>query len=130
MHTEAVSKACVTNAGWHTSGVQQQQYHTLGMTNARARERTAAHLDPLLISEGWPHMMRLSDDGLVRLQNHACLVHIDMKGSQDKDEPGEGSVGGDGLQPVIIDVEQHHLRLCGLEDQVTKLLNLQSCLKL
>ena len=74
-------------------------------------------------------MVRLSDDGLVRLQDHTGLVHIDVQGSQDEDEPGEGSVGGDGFQPVIIDVEQHHLRLCGLEDQVTKLLNLQSCLR-
>ena len=74
-------------------------------------------------------MVRLCDDGLVRLQNHACLVDIDVQGSQDQDEPGEGSVGGDGLEPVIIDVEQHHLRLCSLQDQVTKLLNLQGCLQ-
>lgn len=74
-------------------------------------------------------MVRLGDDGLVWLQDHASLVDIDMQGSQDEDEAGEGGVGGDGLQPVIIDVEQHHLWLCCLQDQVTKLLNLQSCLQ-
>lgn len=74
-------------------------------------------------------MVRLSADGLVWLQNHASLVHIDVQGSQDEDEAGEGGVGGNGLQPVIIDVEQHHLWLRGLQNQVTKLLNLQSCLQ-
>lgn len=76
----------------------------------------ASYLDPLLVSEGWPHMVRLCDDGLVRLQNHACLVYIDVQGSQNEDKPGEGRVGGDGLEPVVVDVEQHHLRLCGLQD--------------
>ena len=74
-------------------------------------------------------MVRLCDNGLVWLQDHACLVNVDVQGSQDQDEPGEGSVGGDGLEPVVVDVEQHHLRLCSLQYQVTKLLNLQSCLQ-
>lgn len=34
-------------------------------------------------------------------------------------------VGRDGLEPVIVQVEQHHLRLCSLQNQVTKLLHLQ-----
>ena len=51
------------------------------------------HLDPLLISEAGPHMVGLSDDGLVRLQDHARLVHIHVEGSQDEDQPGEGGVG-------------------------------------
>lgn len=50
------------------------------------------YLDPLLISERWPHVVRLCDDGLVRLEDHACLVNVDVQGSQDEDEPGEGSV--------------------------------------
>ncbi len=87
------------------------------------------YLDPLLISEAWPHMVRLCDDGLVWLQNHASLVHIHMEGTQDKDQPREGGVRRNGLQPVIIDVEQHHLWLCGLQDEITKLLNLERCLQ-
>ena len=35
-------------------------------------------------------------------------------------------VGRDGLEPVIVQVEQHHLRLCSLQNQVTKLLHLQN----
>ena len=35
-------------------------------------------------------------------------------------------VGGDGLEPVVIQVEQHHLGLRGLQDQVTKLLHLSN----
>ena len=33
-------------------------------------------------------------------------------------------VGGDALEPVIVEVEEHHLRLCGLQDQVSQLLHL------
>lgn len=35
----------------------------------------------------------------------------------------------DGLEPVVIEVEQHHLRLCSLQDQVSKLLHLQTGLE-
>ena len=91
-------------------------------------EWVGRHLDPLLIGEAGPHMVGLSDDGLVRLQDHACLVHIHVEGSQDEDQPGEGGVGGNGLQPVVVDVEQHHLGLCGLQNEVTELLNLEGSL--
>ena len=34
-----------------------------------------------------------------------------MEGAEDEDEAGEGGVGGDGLEPVVVDVEEQHLRL-------------------
>ena len=52
-----------------------------------------------------------------------------MQRAQDEDEPGEGGVGGDRLEPVVVDVEQDHLRLGGLEDQVSELLHLEACLE-
>ena len=36
------------------------------------------------------------------------------------------SVGRDSLEPVIIQVEEHHLWLCGFQDQVTELLHLHT----
>jgi len=33
-----------------------------------------------------------------------------MEGAQDEDEAGEGRVGGDGLEPVVVDIEEQHLR--------------------
>lgn len=47
------------------------------------------HLDPLLVSEGGPDVMGLSDCGLVRFQNHLGPVIVDMKCSEDQDESGE-----------------------------------------
>lgn len=38
-------------------------------------------------------------------------------------------VGGDGLEPVVVEVKEHHLRLSRLEDQVSKLLHLETCLE-
>lgn len=35
----------------------------------------------------------------------------------------------DGLQPVVIEIEQHHLRLCRLQDEISKLLHLQTGLE-
>lgn len=52
-----------------------------------------------------------------------------MQRAQDEDEPGEGGVGGDRLEPVVVDVEQDHLRLGGLEDQVSELLHLEARLE-
>lgn len=42
---------------------------------------------------------------------------------------GTYGVGGDGLEPVVIEVEKHHLRLCSLQNQVSKLLHLQTGLE-
>ena len=56
-------------------------------------------------------------------------VIVDVKCSQDKNETGEGGVRGDGSQPVIIEVEESHLGLSSLEDEVSELLHLQASLE-
>ncbi|CAN7943340.1 unnamed protein product, partial [Ixodes pacificus] len=38
-------------------------------------------------------------------------------------------VRGDGLEPVVVEVEEHHLRFGGLQDEVSKLLHLQAGLE-
>lgn len=48
------------------------------------------HLDPLLISQSGPDVVRLSDGGFVRFQDHLCTVIVYMEGSQDQDQTGEG----------------------------------------
>mmetsp|Transcript_35223 Transcript_35223/g.88355 ORF Transcript_35223/g.88355 Transcript_35223/m.88355 type:complete len:558 (+) Transcript_35223:1414-3087(+) len=73
--------------------------------------------------------MRLGDDALVGLEQHARLIHVDVQSAQDEDEARKGGVGADGLEPVVVDVEQHHLRLRGLQDQVAELLDLERCLE-
>mmetsp|Transcript_21771 Transcript_21771/g.52019 ORF Transcript_21771/g.52019 Transcript_21771/m.52019 type:complete len:426 (-) Transcript_21771:5117-6394(-) len=83
------------------------------------------HLDPLLVREARPHMVGLGDNALVRLEEHPRLVHVDVQGAQDEDQPAERCVRADGFEPVVVDVEEHHLRLCGLQDEVAKLLNLE-----
>ena len=87
------------------------------------------HLDPLLGCERGPDMMRLGDCGLVGFQGHLRLVIIHMQRAQDEDESRERGVGANRLQPIIVEVKQHHLRLCGLEDEVTELLHLQAGLE-
>mmetsp|Transcript_13888 Transcript_13888/g.19296 ORF Transcript_13888/g.19296 Transcript_13888/m.19296 type:complete len:248 (-) Transcript_13888:2958-3701(-) len=52
-----------------------------------------------------------------------------MEGSHDQDKSVEGSVGGNALQPVIVQVEENHLRLGCLQDQVSKLFDLQASLE-
>lgn len=60
---------------------------------------------------------------------HLCAIRADMKGSQDENQAGEGGVGGDSLEPVIVDVEEDHLRLSRPEDEVAELLYLQAGLE-
>ena len=36
-----------------------------------------------------------------------------MQRAEDEDEAGEGRVGGDGLKPVVVDIEEKHLGLRG-----------------
>lgn len=48
------------------------------------------HLDPLLVSQRGPDMMRLSDGGLVWFQDHLGAVIVNVQSPEDQDEPGEG----------------------------------------
>ena len=54
---------------------------------------------------------------------------VNVQGPEDKNEPREGGVGRYRLQPVVVDVEQDHLRLGGLQDQVPELLYLKARLE-
>lgn len=54
---------------------------------------------------------------------------VDVERSEDENEPREGRVGGDGLEPVVVDVEEDHLRLGGLQDKVSELLHLEAGLE-
>lgn len=38
-------------------------------------------------------------------------------------------VGGNRLEPIVVQVEQHHLRLRGLEDEVAELLHFEARLE-
>ena len=44
------------------------------------------HLDPLLVRQRRPDVMRLGDGGLVRLQHHLGPVIVDVQGTQNEDE--------------------------------------------
>ena len=92
-------------------------------------------------------MVWLCDGGFIWLQNDLCAVSVHMQCSQNENETREGlqgrggeagqntgsgephSIGRDALEPVIIEVEEHHLRLCGLQDEVPQLLHLQAGLE-
>ena len=54
------------------------------------------------------------------------MVVVDVQRPQDEDETREGGVGGDGPQPVVVQVEQNHLGLGRLQDLVAELLHFQA----
>src|SRR5579859_6489895 len=69
--------------------------------------------------------MWLRNDTLIRSENHLRLVVINMQRTKNKYKTGERRVRRDRPEPIIIQIEQHHLRLRGLQDQITQLLNLE-----
>lgn len=81
-------------------------------------------LDPLLVGQCRPDMMRFGDGRLVGLEHHLGAVVVDVHGPQYQNESTERRVRRDRFQPVVVQVEQNHLRLCRLQYQVTKLLHL------
>lgn len=87
------------------------------------------YLDPFFVGQCGPNVVGLGDGGLVGLQHHLGPLRIDVECSQNEDQTRKGCVGGDGLQPVIIQIEQHHLRLRGLQHQISQLLNFQDRLE-
>lgn len=80
--------------------------------------------NPFIIRQRRPYMMWLCDCCFVWLQNHFSSVTVYMKGSQDENQTRECRVRGDSFQPIVIQIEQYHLRLCRFQDQISKLLNL------
>ena len=46
-----------------------------------------------------------------------------------RDVPLTYRVWRDGLEPIVVEVEENHLRLCGLENEVTELLDLEAGLE-
>mmetsp|Transcript_39335 Transcript_39335/g.83813 ORF Transcript_39335/g.83813 Transcript_39335/m.83813 type:complete len:1257 (-) Transcript_39335:3240-7010(-) len=86
-------------------------------------------LDPLVISERRPHVMRLSHGGLVGLEDDLGSVGVDVQGSQDQDHSAECSVRGDGLEPVVVQVEENHLRLSSLQDKIAEFFDLHAGLE-
>lgn len=74
-------------------------------------------------------MVWLRDDGLVGLQEHLRLLVVHMERPQYQYEPRKGRVGRDALQPVVVDVEEDHLRLRGLQDEIAELFNLEARLE-
>ena len=69
------------------------------------------NLDPLLVAEGRPYEVRLCDCVLVRTKDNLRFLVVDVQTTKEKDETGERGVTRDRLEPVVVKVEQYHLRL-------------------
>ena len=86
-------------------------------------------VDPLGGRERGPDVMRLGDGGLVGLEEHLGAVVVHVQRLEDEYEAREGRVRADRLQPVVVQVEQDHLGLGGLEYQIAELLDLEAGLE-
>ena len=56
-------------------------------------------------------------------------VVVDVQRSQDQNQTREGRVTGNGFEPIVVQVEEDHLRLGGFQDQVSKLLHFEAGLE-
>jgi hypothetical protein len=81
--------------------------------------------DPLLVRQRWPNVMRFRNDAGIGAQDHLYFVHIYVQASQDQDQSRECCIRRNTLEPIVIDVEEDHLRLSRSQDQIAKFLNLE-----
>ena len=77
------------------------------------------NLDPVFVRQGGPNMVLLGNDCLVRSEQQLGLVLIDMQCTQDKDQSRKCSVRRDRLEPLIVEVEEHHFWFRRAQDHVT-----------
>lgn len=75
--------------------------------------RAHLHLDPLLVGECGPHVVRLHYHAAVRAQQHARLLTVDVQRAQDEDEPRERRVHRHARHPIIVKIKHAHLHTCG-----------------
>ena len=81
---------------------------------------------PFLVGQCWPDVMGFCNCGLVRFKDDLCTVSVDVQGAKNEDQTRKCCVRRNSLQPIVVQVKQHHLRLCGFQNHVTKLLNLEN----
>jgi len=62
-------------------------------------------LDPLIVGERWPDVMRLRHGRGRRLEDHLGALAVHVKGAKDQNQTREGSVGRDRLEPVVVEIE-------------------------
>jgi hypothetical protein len=70
-------------------------------------------------------MVRLSDDGSLRHQDDLCAFWIDVQRSQNQNETTESCETLNRFEPVVVQIEEKHLRFGSFENPVSKLLNLK-----
>lgn len=86
-------------------------------------------MHPLLVSESWPDVMWLGHHTLVRCQDDLRSLWMQVEGTQDQNEPAKASETLNTFLPVIVKVEQEHLRLRGFEDPIAELLDFETSLE-
>lgn len=116
--SELVSEAVLTAA-------RRRRVSEVPQRNVEHRQRTVAlgviaedqvakgNLDthPLLVLERRPNVVRGGDRVLVGTKDDLGLLVVDVNRTKEEDETGEGGVRRDGLEPVVVEVGEHHLGL-------------------
>mmetsp|Transcript_29941 Transcript_29941/g.79797 ORF Transcript_29941/g.79797 Transcript_29941/m.79797 type:complete len:445 (-) Transcript_29941:5935-7269(-) len=87
------------------------------------------HSNPLVVCETRPNVVGLCHGRLIGLQDGLRPLWIDVQRTEDQDHATERSVGRNRLEPIVVEVEQHHFRLCRLQDQIAKLLDFHARLE-
>ena len=77
-------------------------------------------------SPGFPWKIPFTRDGrFVGFHDDFGPVRVDVKRAEDENESGEGRVGRDRLQPIVIQIEQNHLRLRRFQYKIAEFLHLE-----
>mmetsp|Transcript_15391 Transcript_15391/g.46046 ORF Transcript_15391/g.46046 Transcript_15391/m.46046 type:complete len:443 (-) Transcript_15391:2814-4142(-) len=110
---------------------QRLNVHTVALTIVGQNQILQSHLDldPLLVRESRPDVIGLCNSGRVGFQEDTRTLLIDVQRTQNQNQTRECSERRDGLQPVVIQVEQAHARLRCLQDQISEFFHLQTGLE-
>ena len=85
---------------------------------------TYLNSDPFLVSKGGPDVMWFCDGCFVRFQADFRTIGVHVQRSKDKNQTRETGIRWDGLQPIVIQVEQHHLWFSSFQNQIAQFFNL------
>lgn len=66
---------------------------------------------------------------LVEILRHSIFSLFQIHPRDPLPKESNYRVGGDSLEPVIVEVEENHLRLCGFKDEIPKFLHLKTSLE-
>ena len=84
------------------------------------------HFDPFVVRQRRPDVMSFRDRRFLRFENHCRSIVVHVQRLENQNQTREGGGRGDRLEPIVVQINHHHLRFGRFQDQIAEFLDFQT----